>query len=157
MNLNKKIVLFVLSMSFHGGIMGMDGRKKLIHGGTMGMDGRKKIVLIAETELGEQAIEVLNFVRGSAQPLEVIRVGTWLNGKRNVIPEKDWMEFVQQFVSDVDKLTLLCDTQVEKEKLSKIKDVINEIASELQPGQDCVRLLLNRTQEELGWTKKSKL
>lgn len=133
----------MLSMSFHGGIMSMH-RKKIFY-------------LIPKTDSGTKAFQVAKLVHNGTQPLDMIMVGTWLNGKRKNIPEKEWILFVREFISDIDKLTPLCETEVEKEKLSKIKNVINEVASELKPGGDCSLELLNRAEVELGWTKKSKL
>lgn len=149
MNLNQKIVLLVLGIAFHGGIMGMEGYKKYF----VLPNPREN------TGIAKKALYVAQSVRNGIRQLDIDIVGNWLDRKRLTIPEKEWPIFVHEFVSAIDKLKILCITDLEKEKLSKMGAIIKEVASEKSmPSEDySYSFVLETRAYEIGLMNYAKL
>ena len=79
-------------------------------------------------------------MRTKADLLNLKETGEWLSEKRNTVSGKAWPVFVNQFVSDIEKHIPSCQTPLEEKKLIKVKDIIKEVAYNLEAGKRCFLL-----------------
>jgi hypothetical protein len=77
--------------------------------------------------------------------IDLVIMGVWLKEQRKSIPEdKEWHAFVNKFVDDID--TSISQSNSKKEILLAARDVIRDVAFNLEPHHDCCVELLNRVQ-----------
>jgi hypothetical protein len=77
----------------------------------------------------------------------ILSLGDWLSEKRNTFADAhDWNFFVKNIV---DNLTFYEKTWLKIRITTITKNVFEQVAYELQPGQNCSQLLLERTKKEI--------
>lgn len=134
MSLKKTILLIALGISFQGTIMSME---KEIH---------EQITLI-----NRFTYQVLYHEAKQIKPL-----GDWLMRKRNDIrDDASWNTLINDFLG---KITLSEDNDWQDESKRAISIVIEEIARDLQPGQDYSQMLAEHAVKAVDkainkWTK----
>jgi len=110
----------------------------LFSGVSISMERKKIFFLIPKTDTGKKALLVADLVDSNTYPLDMAIIESWLEKKRNDITQTEpWTAFVDEFVSDINKLVPLFQTYSEKEKILRVRDVIKQVANNLQPGQEC--------------------
>lgn len=120
MSFSKKILITALSFSLHGAIICMNDPK---------------------TESEKQASYVAASIQKHADIRNLKNTEVWLTEKRQVVSDKGWPAFVDQFLSDIEKLIPFCQSPLDEKNLIKIKNVIKTEALALESGQKCSLLI----------------
>jgi hypothetical protein len=127
-NKAKQFLLLIMSIACVAEIVGM--QEKVI---------RNKLLL------DKSSTEVARSISDDC-PISILLIAAWLNEHRKDIKDNEWGLFVDKFLYDID--ICIPNTGPEREKLSETRDIIKDVASNLQPYHDCSRELLNRVRAE---------
>jgi len=153
-------------MSFHGAIMSMeDAIVNMEEKSSLPRHIQKAIEIGRHTHIYEQAMgmadHISDFAKESDHDLQHMKtLGQWLTDERNNISGSEvdaWNIVIRNLINYV--AFCRCDC-LKNEMAAAVRDVVKEIAQDLQPGQDCSELLASRAQEaiataRLEWTKSA--
>lgn len=140
MSLKNQILLIALSISFSGAIISMEKDIKF----------EKQLKEATPMDMSNCISE---FARESAHDSEHMKLlGCWLTEQRNNISEaNEWNILVKHVTNYVTFCRCYC---LANEMTRVVRDIVKEVAQDLQPGQDCSQLLVDRTQEAVRVTTR---
>jgi len=132
MSLNKIILSIVLSISFHGTVMSMENQSE-----------REKQLEVSAKEMSHRIFLFSRDFTHNTEHMELL--GRWLTVQRTAISETNkWNTLVNHVTDSVTFCKCIC---LKHKTTAAVRDAVKKIAQDLQPGQHCSQLLINRAQE----------